>query len=421
MDMQSTITDIDSVTRKATITIPSDKFSSELAEAVDKYSKQAKVKGFRPGKAPREMVEKMYGDSIRWDVMTKLVSQSLEETVKKHELQMVGSPKIDITKGEAGSDIEFTADFSIYPTPTIAGYEGVEVSVEKEEIVDDQINGVVKSYLKSKATLAPANGRTQVQAEDVIDVSVVYKGGDGGETASEKATIGLGDGQLPKEFDDQVLGMSIGEKRSVTIPNRNGGESLTYEVELMGIQERQLPDLTDDFVASLGIEEKTVLEMKTSIRKRMEDEAERTANERARNEIVNKLIEKNEFMVPQPLIDDEIRNLLIKVGAVDPKKTKFEDIPVEPFRGSFGEMATKRVKGTIVLDQVASQEKIVPNEDDLSKTFKDLAAMYRTTEAEARKMFTGRSLINLAVEVTRDKTQEFLVNKAKVSYTTMKK
>ena len=140
------------------------------------------------------------------------------------------------------------------------------------------------------------------------------------------------------------------------------------------------------------------------------------AKEKAKNVIVEKLIEINPFQVPQALVDDEVRNLLIRVGAVDPKNTKFEDIPVEPFRESFGEMAAKRVKANIVTDMVAQAEKITPNDEDMRNAFQEVAAQYRVSEAEARKMFTGRSLIHLAVEITRSKTQDMLVDKANVTY-----
>jgi trigger factor len=413
-EIQSTITTIDEVTRKAAVSVPVAHFQREFEAAMKNYAGKAKINGFRPGKAPREMVEKLYGESIKWDVVSKLVSSSLDEVMKQHELQLVGSPKIDITSEDPAQKLEYTADFSIYPTPKITGYEGLSVSVEKEDVNEEVVQKTIDSYRRARST-SKETTRTQVQADDIIDVSVVFKAKDGSETNSEHATIGLGDGRLPKEFDEQVIGLKVGETKEVKLPAGDEGE-MVYLVTLNKIMERELPELNDEFVASLGLEPKTVLELKLDIEKNLNAQSEAQAKEKAKNVIVEKLIEINPFQVPQALVDDEVRNLLIRVGAVDPKNTKFEDIPVEPFRESFGEMAAKRVKANIVTDMVAQAEKITPNDEDMRNAFQEVAAQYRVSEAEARKMFTGRSLIHLAVEITRSKTQDMLVDKANVTY-----
>jgi trigger factor len=417
-DIQAQITTVDEITRKAVVSVPASQIDSEYKAAIKKYSSRAKVNGFRPGKAPVAMIEQMYGDSLRWDAVSKLVSDSLQKVVQKNELQMVGTPKIDITSNKPGSDLEFTADFSIYPTPTITGYDSISIEVEKEELTDDAVNKVIDSIRRSRATVQPTD-RKMVQSDDVIDVSVVFKAKDGSETAAETATIGLGDGRLPKEFDDQVIGMQVGETREVRLASGEEGE-LNYSVTLNSISERVLPELTDEFVASLNEEAKTVKDLKDRISANLTSQFEAQANEKAKNVVVEKLIELNPFQIPQSMIDDEIRNLLIRVGAVDPNNTKFEDIPADPFRDSFGEMATKRVKANIVLDQVAQKENITPNDEDMKKAFQEIAAQSRITEAEARRRFTGRSMLHLAVEITRSKTQDVLIEKAKISYTPKK-
>lgn len=415
MESNATVQDIDSVTRQAKVSIPSTKLAAEVDTALVKYTKQAKVKGFRPGKAPRQMVEKLYGESIRWDVVSKLVSSELQSVIKQNELQMVGNPKIDITVNEPGKDLEFVADFSIYPTPKISGYDGLKVSVEKDEVTDEQVTKVVDSYRRQKANVKKVEGRDAVQADDVIDISVTFKAKDGTETTPENATIGLGDGRLPKEFDDQVIGLKIGETKDITLAGGESGE-LVYEVTLNGISERELPEFNDEFVLTLGVDEKTALELKQGIRSKLTEQADGNARERAKANVIDTLIELNEFKVPQPLIDDEIRQMLIRVGAVNAQNTKFEDIPAEPFRDSFGEMAAKRVKGSIILDMVAQAENITPNDEDMKKAFEEVAAEYKVSELEARKMFHGRALLNLAVEVTRHKTHDFLVDKANIDY-----
>jgi trigger factor len=416
-NIQAQVTTVDEITRKAVVTVPAEQIDAEYKTQIKKYSSRAKVNGFRPGKAPVAMIEKMYGDSLRWDAVSKLVSDSLQKVVEKNSLQMVGAPKIDITSNNPGSNLEFTADFSIYPTPTISGYDGLSVEVEKEELTDDAINKVVDSIRRSKSTVIDTDRKT-VAADDIIEVSVVFKAKDGEQTSSETATIGLGDGRLPKEFDDQVIGMSLNETKEIKLPSGEG--ELVYEVTVNKISERKLPELTDEFVADLGEEVKTKDEMLSKIKENLSKQYEAQAKEKAKNVLVEKLVEINPFQVPQAMIDDEIRNLLIRVGAVDPNNTKFEEIPVEPFRESFGEMAAKRVKANIVLDQVAQSENITPNDEDMRNAFQEIAAQSRITEAEARKRFNGRSMLHLAVEITRSKTQDILVEKAKINYTAKK-
>lgn len=417
MESSSTITEIDPVTRKARVSIPLEYLSKELQQAIAKHSRNARVKGFRPGKAPVQMVEKMYGDSLRWDVISKAINSSLTEAVKKNELQIVGSPKIDILCSDPDKDLEFEAAFSIYPTPTVTQYKGIKVAVEKQEVTDKEVEETITSIRRNKADIQPAKERNIVQADDVLDVSVRFKAKDGTFSPPEQASLGLGDGRLPKEFDEQVIGMKIGETKEVTIPGSADGEEMVYEVTLQGISERVLAELTDDFVANLGGEMKTVEELRKDIRSRLEQQAQDKAESQAEDKILDTLVEQNDFMVPQPLVDDEIRNILIRLGAVDTRKTKFDEIPVEPFRGSFESIATKHVKVAIALDQVASAEKINPDENDLKNAFQEIAQDMKCSEAEARKMYSGQALISLAVQINRRKTKQYLRAQSEVAYT----
>lgn len=418
MEVHSELTTIDEITRKATVTVPTEKFNAAYENELKKIVSRVKINGFRPGKAPRQMVETLHGESVKWEVISKIVSETLHTVVTSNSLQMVGSPKIDILKNDSNTPIEYTAEFSIYPTPVVSGYKGVAVEVEKDEVDDLAVNKVIDTFRRSKSTPKDTS-RTSVQSDDIIDISVVFKSKDGSETTPEVATIGLGDGRLPKEFDEQVIGMNIGDTKEVKLSSGEEGE-LIYIVTLNKISQRELPEVTDEFVIGLGLEDKSVKDLLESTRKRLEEQSAAQSKEKAKNLIVEKLVELNPFQLPQPMIDDEIRNLLIRVGAVDPNKTKFEDIPIDPFRESFGEMAAKRVKANIVVDQVATAEKISPNDADMKSAFQEIATQYRVSESEARKMFTGNSLIHLAVEVTRSKTQDFLFDNASISYTSKK-
>lgn len=422
----STIETIDDVTKKATVSIPVERVNKEFESSVSRVQSTARIKGFRPGKAPRHIVEKMHGPRLRMDVANTLISKTLQDIVKSIEGTVVGSPEIELSSFEPGEDITFTASLSLFPNPVIAGYESCAVTVEKRDISDEDINKVLDNLMSSKATQKPIEDRKVAQAGDVIDATLtdVTSGEEGG--ATEPLVIAVGEGLLPEELDAGIQGMEIGETKDISISHdaetqcaEGGSEHThTFRIRLNALNQKIMPELTDEFVKTLQFGEvETALELKTDIRKRLEEEQQQVTDDEVNSEIMKILLEQNEFLVPAVLIDDEIRSLVAREGKIDPQKVDAAEFDVEPFRQAYGESAEKRVRMTIIVDRIAEKEDLKAKEEDLEGYLASIAEKHGLPVEEVRKYFMDQSrAMGTFLEVTRNKVLKFLREKASISF-----
>ncbi|NDC38946.1 MAG: hypothetical protein EBZ48_12995, partial [Proteobacteria bacterium] len=180
MESTSTITDVDAVTKKIVVTVPAEAVTQELNSALTRVVKTVRIKGFREGKAPKQLVERMYGERIKAEVHNDLVSKGIREAAKQHDISIVGAPQVNVATVEAGKPFEFSADVSVYPKPEIKGYESFDVTVPKREVTDDEVTQVVEYLRKTRATTTPVEGRTSLQKGDVGQAEFVVTE-DGGE------------------------------------------------------------------------------------------------------------------------------------------------------------------------------------------------------------------------------------------------
>lgn len=422
MDFTSNIEEIDTVTRKVSITIPDKSIVEEVEKSIDELSRKGNFKGFRPGKTPRELVKKMHGAHARVDAVDKLWRSALEDVIKTNSFSVVGRPQVDLKEDD--KDIQVIATFSIFPNPEIKKYEKFEVKVQKKEVVESDIDDIIHRIIKSKASLKKNEFRDTVQMGDVIDstATVFVEGAE--KPRPEPLVVKLGDNQIPATLEEKLVGIKVGETREIEMPIDEDhadatirGKAVHYHITLNGIYDEVLPELDDDFVKSLDMPEKTVLELRIGVRSRLEKEHEKQADENVRVEIVKKLVEDHDFQVPQTLIDDEIRNIVVRYGLVKGPIKELSDIDIETFRAKYEAEAIERVKAAIIIDKIAEAEKLHAGKEDIESHFENLSQEYGITKDEVKKFFQkeGR-IMDLFLDKTRSKVLDFLAAKAKVSH-----
>jgi trigger factor len=424
MEVKSVVQDIDPVTKQIKVSIPAETVTQEISSAITDLAARANLKGFRPGKAPRAMVEKLHGPRVRLEVANRLISNSLSKLVKDHSIDMIGAPEIDVASFEPGKEIEYTAQVSVFPKPEIVGYDSLKVSVPKGEITDEDVEQVIERIRQSKATTKKLDFRNVAQKGDVVDAALLVELEGEPPSRPEPLVVGLGEGKVPVELEDGIVGMEVGQsKEIVTVveaehPNKQiAGKKTTYKVTLNGLSERVLPELTDDFVKGLSFGPQTVLELRIETRKQLEEQAAQELKEKTHQAILDQLLEKNEFPVPNVLIDDEIRNLLVRNGVLDPKRADIEKLNMEPFRERLGEVAKKRVRTAVLVDAVGKKEGIKASDDDINAALKDIADKNGLPVEEVRKFFLqSEQNVGFFVELGRNKVLDFLHGKAEVSF-----
>ncbi|MBX7139331.1 MAG: trigger factor [Oligoflexia bacterium] len=428
LDFESELQEIDEVTKKIKIQIPAAQVEKEYKEAMGELAGTVKLKGFRSGKAPLPMVEKIHGSRVRMEVANRLISNTLNQAVGKLKLDLVGVPEIDVSSFEPGKAIEYTANLAIYPSPQIKSYQSFEVSVPKREVGETNIEEAINGLRERAATLKKIELRTSVKAGDVIEAqaSITVDGEE--PSRPEPLVVKLGEKSLPDEVEKGLEGLEVGEKREISAvipddhPNQNmRGKKATYSITLNALYDKVLPEVTDEFAKGLSAGAETVLELRMKVREMLEADFKRESDRDVQTEVLKILLKENEFNVPQAMVDDEMRHMLVRMGVVDAEKIDPARIPVEAFRDKLGPMALERVRTTIVVDRIAELENLKASEQEIEKAQSDMAESSGISLQEVRKYYTDRNhLVRLALDITRNKVMDLLVSRAKVKYTEAK-
>lgn len=420
--LKSSVELVDEVTRKITVCIPSKNVSEEIEKGIDQLSRTTALKGFRPGKAPRHLIERAHGDSVRADVVNRMIRKGLDSVVREHKLEVVGTPEVTLGAVAEGKDFEFTAQVSLFPAPEIKATESIAVEVEKREVSDKDVERVMEQLRGSKATMRKLEFRNKAQSGDVVDIALAVEVEADKPARPEPLVIGLGEGRLPGDLEAGIVGMEIAETKVIQTkmgsdhPNESmRGKTAAYRVTLNALFEKVLPDVNDDFAKSVDPEAGTLLGLRVKIRESLEQENERDARSNAQVAVLDKLLLANEFKVPQVLIDDEIRGMLVRAGLMDAKRAESTDL--EPFRKELGEVALKRIKSAIIVDRIGEKEGIKASEDDITKEIEQLAERSNVPVEEARKYVMNRErVVSFVMELSRNKVLDHLLSKASISY-----
>ena len=382
MDVRISVEQTNEVDRSIKIEVPRGLYSGEFDRRLSQTASRVQLKGFRPGRAPRAMVAKLYGDRIHAEVMEGIVSNALDTAIKDHSLKVVGRPSVTIEKDEKDSDLAIRADLSVYPEPTIVDYEGIsfEAPVEKvtEEMKADrleQIRNQAASFNEKQSGVAQG------------DVAVLdYHGSSDGEEQKalhkHNVVAELGSDRLDpltKLLESELLGMTVGEEKKVnlSIPEDFAvadlaGKECEVTMKLTALYEKALPDLDDEFAKKNGFVE-TLDEMKQRIAEAIEAEVSNRNKRSKESALYQTIVEKNPFLVPQHLVDEEIRTMLVELRFLDPKDRRASEMDVSGFRDSLGVAAEQRVKQVVAMDRIIDQEKVEVSDEDLEAWLDKLA------------------------------------------------
>lgn len=424
MSVDSTDSNVDSITKKISVSISAEKLLEEYKTELDKLSRTIQLKGFRQGKAPRDLVERLHGSRVRQDASIRLVSTTLEDIIKEKNIKFVGEPAIDFNFPKPGEPLEYTATLSLFPEPEIVGEDDIEVSVPKFEVKDEDVTRVIDKIRGSWATKEPETERTTCQEGDII--SVDYK------LISTEDVDGANDGkvhsteiEMTSEGTSEFLlkgliGLEVGQARVVDVPVEElkspDAPAMSYEITLKSISNKVLPDVDDEFVARVEPELRTVLEFRLKIRDLLEKDMQRKFQARLEDEVVKALVSKNEFAVPQVMVDDEIYRRLAELGIVDKNKPDVKNI-MDKYREVLNEGALEKVRAAILIQRLSEKYKVTAEPAEIEEWTIGYAAERQISVEDARKeIHSKRLLIHVMNRVVSEKTVKLVSDKAEVTY-----
>lgn len=380
--MQVSVETTQGLERRLTITVDAVQVDTEVKSRLGQLSKTQRIDGFRPGKVPVSVIKKRYGSAVRQEVAGELMQRNYFEAVVEQKLNPAGMPALDIVKNEGGSDLEFTATFEVYPEVEVKDLDKVKVEKPVVEVTDKDLEEMLVTLTKQHATFKSVKRKSNKDDRVIVDFSGSIDGEDFEGGKAEDFTLNLGEERMIPGFEKQIIGHKAGEEFDieVTFPEdyhaeNLKGKSAVFAIILKTVEEQVLPALDDEFAVKFGVEDGGVDKLKSDVRKNMERELTQTVKANVKQQVIDGIIEVNEFDVPASLIKGEVDVLRQQAmqrfgGQVDP--ANMPQLPDELFT----EQAKRRVQVGLLLGEVIKANKLEADDARVKDMIETMASAY---------------------------------------------
>ena len=376
---------------KLSFVFPAEEFEDAMQKAFLKIRKSINIPGFRKGKAPRKMVEALYGESILYDDAINLIfPDAYEAAIKEYDLTPVDQPEYDLEEIGRGQDVKLNVEVYVKPDVTLGQYKGLEVEINKQELTDAMIDAEIERDREKASRTIDVEDRPVADGDIVnLDYAGTIDGVpfDGG--TAEGQTLTIGSGNFIPGFEEQMVGMAIGEEKdlNVTFPAEYhsaevAGKDAVFHVKANGIQKVEKPELDDDFAADIS-DFDTFADYKADLVKRLTERVEKNNENAAKNALVEKAVENAQVDIPHAMIDTQgdymIREMEMNAayqGIRLDDYLKYMGMTREALKAQNEEEATRRVKNELVIEAIRKAEAIEPTEEDIEKQIAEQAERY---------------------------------------------
>lgn len=412
---------------KLTIEVSPEEFDKAMDKAYHKNKNRINVQGFRKGKAPRAMIEKMYGAGIFYeDAANIIIPDAYEKAAQESGLEIVSQPSIDVVQIEKGSSFIFTAEVAVKPEVALGEYKGVEVEKKSAEITEEEINSELDRVREQNARTITVEDRPAKEKDTaVIDFEgfvdgVAFEGGKG-----EDHPLVLGSHAFIEGFEEQLIGKSTGEEVevNVTFPENYQAQELAgkpalFKVKMKEIKAKELPELDDDFAQDVSDFE-TMSEYREDVKKNLQERKENQLKNEKEEAVVEKIVENASMDIPEPMIDSEVRQMaddfsrrIQSQGLTLEQYFQFTGLDAKKLIEQMKPQALKRIQSRLVLEAVVKAENITASEEDIEKEIQDMASMYKMEADKVKEMLGEKGKEQIALDMAVKKAVEFVVDAA---------
>lgn len=426
--MSYTIEDINQCTKKLTFNFEKLDLSSEIQSALKAKQKDANLKGFRKGKAPLDMIQKLYGPQVESDALNRFVQNKLFEAINSENLQMVGHPSFENVNYESGTKVSFDALVEVFPDFELAKMEELSFTREKVEVTDEEVEQMKKNQLESKAEIKEVEGDISLTKGHLAVLNFEGEKEDGSRPENMKGQefqLEIGSGQFIPGFEEGMEGMKKGEKKTleITFPADYHVEELQsapvkFHVELLEVKEKSFPEFNDELAKELGHESASDFEKKT--RANLEVQKNRQADEKLNQEILEKLVELNKFDVPQVMVAQQEKYLMDDIKRNLAQQGMNEEMAEQYFEKWKDEMAKKadfQVRSGLILDRLAKEFNVESGDEDLEKKIQETADSTGIDAEQIKQYYLGNEQMkrNMIYAIREEKTFAKLREIVKIS------
>lgn len=428
--MEHTVEKLSGNKVKISFKAPAADFEQAIEKAYLKTRGQISVPGFRKGKAPRKLIERMYGAGVFYeDALELLFPDAYMTAVQENELKPVGRPELDVQEMEAGKDLVFSCEVFVYPDVKLGEYKGVEVTRTIRKVSSESVDAHIEQERKRVARSVDVTDRA-LENGDTAELD--YSGSVDGEKfaggTAEHQTLVIGSGQFIPGFEEQMVGMQIGEERdlNVTFPEEYHAEELkgkdaVFHVKLNGISREELPELDDEFAAEVS-DFDTLDEYRADVEKKLQESADAQAEETARQTLVETVVGNAEVDVPAPMVEEKLDEMLQQMnwrmqqqGFTMEQYLKILGQSEAEMRNMYRSEALSNVKSELVIDEIIKAESIEADDADVDKMLESYAKAMNQTLDQLKESFSGEQLDYFKHRARVTKALDLLWENAKVS------
>ena len=416
--------------REISVEIPAAEVTRETESQIQRYQKSARLPGFRAGHVPASIIRQRFGDGLKNDVIEALAPRYFRKEAEKQGLIPVSQPRITDLHFHDGEPLRFKASFEVLPEIQVEGYKELRADKPEIAVADEEIEQALSNLLEQRATYTDVEGRPLAQG-DFAQASMDGRPKDGEDVKEASANpvhmddvlIEIGGKNTVAEFTQNLTGASTGDERTfdVSYPEdiadkRLAGKTFIYTVKVNGIKQKSLPELNDEFAKELG-EFTSLDQVRKQIRENMEAEKRHTAEHVAKDKLVSELVKRNDFEVPESLIDRQI-DLRLERGlrALAAQGMKMEDLKkmdLPRLRAGQREQAVGDVKSSLLLERIADLEKIEVSDEELNREIDALAKQSKqTSEAVRARLTEDGGLDRIRMRIRSEKTLDFLYHQS---------
>lgn len=413
---------------KLTIEVSAEEVEKAIEKAYQKQKSKISVPGFRKGKVPRKMVEKMYGVGVFYEeAVNDMIPTAYEAAAKESELEIVSQPKIDVVQIEAGKEFIFTAEVAVKPEVELGEYKGVEVPKTDVAVSDDEVMAEIDKEREQNARIITVDDRavedgdmTVIDFEGFVD-GVAFEGGKGTDYP-----LTIGSHSFIDTFEEQLIGKNIGEEVdvNVTFPEEYHAEELKgkpalFKVTVKEIKKKELPELDNDFVEDIS-EFSTVDEYKASIKTKIEERKVNEAKAAKEEAAIEKIIETAKMEIPDAMVDTQVRQMaedfarrISAQGLTIEQYFQYTGLTSDKLLEQMRPQALKRIQSRLVLEAVAEKENFEVSEDDVNNEIDEMASAYQMEADKLKELLTENDKDNMKKDIQVKKAVDFITENAK--------
>jgi trigger factor len=383
--MQVTVEDVSSVKKILHIEVPEKIVIRELDNAYKNLKKTAKIKGFRPGKAPRSVLERLYKKDVHGDVSSKLLQDSFIEALKETELNIIGNPQIEPPQLDEKGPYKYDATVEVKPEIDDIDFKGLALKKPLYQVTDEEMEAQLKLLQQNMSQQQPVTEDRPVKENDSVRID--YEGFEGGEPfpetqKTENFTMKIGAGAISKTLDEELIGMKPGEEKEITVNfpedhfnDKLANHEITFHVKLHEIREEILPEMNDEFAKKLGQYE-TLDDLKNAIKDNLNDGYNKRVEQELNEQIYKDLIEKTDFELPESMVDYELNNIIDEIEKTLKyynKSMEEQGMTKEMLAEKHRETAEKKVRRHLILGKIIDQEDMELTDQELEDGFAEMA------------------------------------------------